>query len=76
MEIPRDICYCAYEECSRLCERNTKYHDFRNQIMTQSLFNTIDGWTEDNCENFMEFDINHLPEKLKDFVLDRERRFR
>jgi hypothetical protein len=72
METPRDICYCAYEECDRMCERNTKYHDFRNQIMTQSLFNTVDGWTEENCEYFMEFefDVNNLPEKLIDFIIN------
>lgn len=70
METPRDICYCAYENCNRLCERNIKYHDFRNQIMTQSLFNTIDGWTEDSCEYFMEFDLNNLPPKVIEFVVD------
>ena len=72
MEIPRDICYCAYEDCKRMCERNTKYHDFKNQIMTQSLFNTVDGWTEENCEYFMEFefDVNNLPEKLIDFIIN------
>ena len=55
MDRVRDICYCTNEECNRKCERNTKYHDFRNQIMTLSMFNEIDGWSEENCEEFMEF---------------------
>lgn len=73
MEMPRDICYCGYTDCNRFCERNTKYHDFRNQIMTLSMFNTIDGWTEDSCEMFIEFDVNHMPEKVIDFILDKDK---
>jgi len=72
METPRDICYCTYEDCKRMCERNIKYHDFRNHIMTLSMFDTLEGWTEENCEYFMKFDINHLPEKLKFFIVDKD----
>ena len=56
MDRVRDICYCAYEDCKRNCERNCSLHDFRGQIMTQSLFNTVEGWTENTCEYFMELE--------------------
>ncbi len=55
MDRVRDISYCVCEECNRKCERNIKYHDFRGQILTLSMFNSLDGWTEENCEAFMSF---------------------
>ena len=38
METPRDITYCANPNCTRDCERNLKNHDFRNAIISMSMF--------------------------------------
>ena len=38
MDRPRDITYCANPNCDRDCERNLRNHDFRNEVISISMF--------------------------------------
>ena len=39
METPRDITYCANPNCTKECERNLKFHDFRGAgLISQAMF--------------------------------------
>ena len=63
-DLPRDITYCNNNSCTKKCERNLIYHDFRGCGMySLSNFETVETYSEDYCPYFMELRKEKIDEE-------------